>query len=103
MAPDRAANHSLMRSRRPHPSLAFAFNALAVRSQQWMLTAANIDAAGPRGIVRAQGLALLFAGVLRTFVDDEDEGLARTMAALDRALARGERWAGLLDEVSRFV
>jgi hypothetical protein len=40
-----------------------------------MLTAANVDAAGPRGIVRAQGLALLFAGVLRTFVDDEDEGL----------------------------
>ena len=44
------------------------FNGLAVKSQRWMLTAANIDAAGPRGIVRAQGLALLFAGVLRTFV-----------------------------------
>src|SRR5499427_5627814 len=72
LAPHRAAIRSLMRSARRHVSLALAFNGLAVRSQQWMLTAANIDAAGPRGIVRAQGLALLFAGGLRTFVNDED-------------------------------
>ncbi|HKD29955.1 MAG TPA: TetR/AcrR family transcriptional regulator [Xanthobacteraceae bacterium] len=103
MAPDRAAIRSLMRSARRHPSLALAFNSLAVRSQQWMLAAANIDAAGTRGIVRAQGLALLFAGVLRTFVDDEDEGLARTMAALDRALARGQRWSSLLEDLRRFA
>jgi AcrR family transcriptional regulator len=103
MAPDRTAIRSLMRSARRHPSLAFAFNALAVRSQQWMLTAANIDAAGPRGIVRAQGLALLFADVLRTFVRDEDEGLARTMAALDRALARGQRWSGFLEDLCRLA
>jgi AcrR family transcriptional regulator len=103
LAPDRAAIRSLMRSARHHPSLALAFNGLAVRSQQWMLTAANIDAAGPRGIVRAQGLALLFAGVLRTFVHDEDEGLSRTMAALDRALARGQRWSGFLDDLCRFA
>jgi AcrR family transcriptional regulator len=103
MAPDKAAIRSLMRSARRHPTLALAFNGLAVRSQRWMLTAANIDAAGPRGIVRAQGLALLFAGVLRTFVDDEDEGLARTMAALDRALARGQRWSGFLEDLCRFA
>src|SRR5215470_17314224 len=103
LAPHKAAIRSLMRSARRHPSLALAFNRLAVRSQQWMLTAANIDAAGPRGIVRAQGLALLFAGVLRTFVHDEDEGLARTMAALDRALARGQRWSGFLEDLCRFA
>jgi AcrR family transcriptional regulator len=103
LSPYRAAIRSLMRSARRHPSLAFAFNSLAVRSQQWMLTAANIDAAGPRGIVRAQGLALLFAGVLRTFVHDEDEGLARTMAALDRALARGQRWSSFLEDLCRFT
>jgi len=103
LAPHKAAIRSLMRSARRHPTLALAFNGLAVRSQRWMLTAANIDAAGPRGIVRAQGLALLFADVLRTFVDDEDEGLARTMAALDRALARGQRWSGFLEDLCRFT
>src|SRR5262249_15275286 len=103
LAPHRAAIRSLMRSARRHPSLALAFNGLAVRSQRWMLTAANVDAAGPQGIVRAQGLALLFAGVLRTFVDDEEEGLARTMAALDRALSRGQRWSGFLEDMCRFA
>jgi hypothetical protein len=90
-----------MRSARRHPALALALNGLAVRSQQWMLTAAGLDAAGPRGVVRAQGLSLLFARVLRVWVDDDDPGLARTMAELDRGLARGQRWAGFVDDLSR--
>jgi hypothetical protein len=64
-----------------------------------MLTAAGIGAAGPRGMIRAQGLAVLFGSVLRTWVRDEDPGLARTMAALDRALARGQRFVGFLDDL----
>ncbi len=99
LAPHKDAVRSLMRSAARNPGLALALNGLAVRSQQWMLTAADIDAAGPRGMVRAQGLALLFASVLRTWVDDDDPGHARTMAALDRALARGQRWSGFLDDL----
>src|SRR5947199_7000654 len=102
MAPHREAVRSLMKSVQCNPGLAFALNGLAVRSQSWMLTAADVDAAGPRGMIRAQGLAMLFASVLRTWVDDEDEGLARTLAALDRALARGQRWSGMLDDLCRF-
>jgi AcrR family transcriptional regulator len=102
MAPYREATRSLMRSASCNPGLAFALNGLAVRSQTWMMTAAGIDAAGPRGMIRAQGLAALFASVLRTWVDDEDEGSARTLAALDRALARGQRWSGMLDDLCRF-
>ena len=102
MAPHREATRSLMQSVGCNPGLAFALNGLALRSQIWMLTAAGIDAAGPRGAIRAQGLAMLFASVLRTWVDDEDEGLARTLAALDRALARGQRWSGMLDDLCRF-
>jgi AcrR family transcriptional regulator len=101
LAPHKAAVRSLMRSAVRNPGLAFALQGLGLRSQQWMLTAADIGAAGPRGFVRAQGLALLFASVLRTWVDDDDPGLARTMAALDRALARGQRWSGLLDGLCR--
>lgn len=102
MTPHRAAIRSLMRSAACNPGLALALNAIAVNSQQWMLTAAGISAAGPKGVLRAQGLAVLFAGVLRTFADDEDDN-ARTMAALDRALARGERLSGLLDDVCRLA
>jgi AcrR family transcriptional regulator len=102
MAPHREAMRSLMRSAQRNPGLAFALNALALRSQRWMLTAADIDAAGPRGLIRAQGLAMLFASVLRTWVDDDEEGTAKTMAALDRALGRGQRWSGMLEDLCRF-
>ena len=95
--PHRDAVRSLLRSAARNPPLAIALNGLAVQSQQWMLAAANISASGPKGMVRAQGLALLYASVLRTWLDDDDPGLARTMAALDGALARGQSWAGLLD------
>jgi len=95
----RDAIRSLLRSARGNPPLALVLNGLAVRSQQWMLTAAGISASGPQGMIRAQGLAVLFASVLRTWVDDDDPGQARTMAALDRALARGQRVAGLLDDL----
>jgi AcrR family transcriptional regulator len=100
LAPHKAAVRSLARSAMRNPGLALALNGPAVRSQQWMLTAADISAAGPKGMLRAQGLALLFAQVLRTWADDDDDN-ARTMAALDRALARGQRWSGFLDDVCR--
>ena len=101
LEPRKAAVRSLMRSCGRQPGLALALNGLAVRSQHWMLTAADLDAGGPRGAARAQGLALLFASVLRTWVHDDDPGHARTMAALDRALARGQRLSGFLDNLSR--
>ena len=94
------AVRSLLHSARRDPPLALALNAMAVRSQQWMLTAAGIGASGPKGMVRAQGLALLFANVLRTWVDDDDDNTL-TLAALDRELARGQRFAGLLDDLCR--
>jgi AcrR family transcriptional regulator len=99
LAPHRQAVRSLLRSARRNPPLALALNGLAVRSQQWMLTSAEINASGPRGMIRAQGLALLFGSVLSTWVRDDDPGLARTMAALDRALARGQRFSGFLDDL----
>lgn len=100
LAPHKEAVRSLMRSARRDPSLALALNAMTVRSQQWMLTAAGINASGPTGMVRSQGLALLFANVLRTWVDDDDDQ-TRTLAALDSQLARGQRFVGLIDELCR--
>ncbi len=101
LAPHKQAIRSLQRSALCNPGLGLAVNGLAVRSMQWMLTAADIPAAGPKGIVRAQGLALLYASVLRTWADEDDPGQARTLAALDRALASGQRWAGFLDDLCR--
>lgn len=99
----KTAIRSLLCSAACNPALALALNGLAVRSQRWMLTAAGVGGAGPKGAMRAQGLALIFAGVLRVWVNDADRGLARTMAELDRALTRGESWSRLLDDVCAVI
>ncbi len=99
LGPHKEAVRSLMRSSLCDPGVAFALNAMGVRSHRWMLQAAGISSSGIKGALRAQGLALLFATVLRTWADDDDPGFARTMAALDRALASGERWSGFLDDL----
>lgn len=99
LAPYKEAVRSVLRSARRSPGLALALNAMAVRSQGWMLEAAGIGSAGPRGALRAQGAALMFARVLSVWVDDDEEGLDRTMAALDRGLASAERWDGFVGDL----
>jgi AcrR family transcriptional regulator len=99
LEPYKEAIRSLLHSARSNPGLACALNSLTARSQRWMLAAADIPSAGPAGAVRAQGLAILFGQVLATFIDDDEPGHARTMAALDRALARGQWWVGMLDRM----
>jgi AcrR family transcriptional regulator len=99
LAPYKAAVRSLMRSASRRPSLALALNGMALRSQHWMLTVAGIGTHGPRGAMRVQGAALLFGRVLAVWVHDEEPGLDRTMATLDRGLASAERWSGFVDDL----
>jgi AcrR family transcriptional regulator len=99
LAPYKEGIRSLMRSARRNPGLAFALNCMSVRSQTWMLEAAGISASGPRGALRAQGAALMFARVVGIWVDDEEENLDRTMAALDRGLSSAARWDGFIGDL----
>lgn len=87
LAPHKAAIRSIVETAGADP----AMFQTALASQHWMLQAAGIDGSGPRGAVRTLGLASVYASVFRTWLDDEDPGMARTMAALDRRLRRGER------------
>lgn len=103
LAPHKPAIRNLAASARCNPGLALALNCLAARSQRWMLTAAGISTGGVRGALRAQGMACLYADVLRAWLRDDDPGLARTMAVLDRQLARGARWSRRLDDLCRFL
>ncbi len=68
-------------------------------SQAWMLRAAGVSARRARGQARAAGLGAVYASVFRTWLEDDDPGLARTMAALDRRLRRGERTLKSVEEV----
>ena len=49
--------------------------------------------------MRTQGAALVFARTVSVWVDDDEPGLDRTMAALDRGLTSGERWLGFLNDL----
>ena len=69
-----------------------------LNAQRWMLTAAGISADGASGLIRTSGLASLYGSVFRTWLDDDDPGLARTMAALDRRLRRGESTIRTFDD-----
>lgn len=99
MRPYRPAIRSIMAD----ASMDAAVMRASLASQAWMLQAAGIDTSGVEGGVRVAGLASVYASVLRTWIDDDDPGMARTMAALDRRLRRGERSMSTLDEIGRFV
>jgi AcrR family transcriptional regulator len=71
----------------------------ALKSQYWMLAAAGISGEGGRGLLRVQGLLAIYARVFQVWLDDEDPGMARTMAALDRRLRRGESIIRGIDRV----
>lgn len=79
----------------PDPAFICAFLA----SQHWMLQAAGIDTSGITGRMKVGGLAGVYASTVRTWLKDDDPGLARTMAALDRRLRRGERAMSNLEDV----
>lgn len=99
----KAAVRSLARSAWRDPPLALALNAFSLRSAQWMLAAAEIDSGGVQGCVRAQGLVAVMARTYSVWFNDDEPGLARTMAALDRHLANGERALNLFDDLCRLV
>ena len=66
------------------------------RSLAVMLAAAGVSADGPVGFIRAQGLGVVGACGLRAWLKDDTADMSKTMAAVDRALARAERFAGLM-------
>ncbi len=77
----------------------FALAVPYLSSQHWMLQAAGIGTDGAVGALRVTGLAVVYASVFRVWLDDDDPGHARTMAALDRRLRRGERALSGLEQM----
>jgi AcrR family transcriptional regulator len=97
LRPHRDALKGLARSSRRDPALAAALCRQGRRSTQWIMTAADIRSTGLVGSVALSGAALVYATAFGTFLDDKEPDLARTMAVLDRALERGDRWMRRLD------
>ncbi|MGL4287219.1 MAG: TetR family transcriptional regulator [Phreatobacter sp.] len=103
LGPHKAAIRNLARAIRSDAAMAMGMNRLALRSHQWMLAAAGVETSGRGGALRAQGMAVMFARVLRVWLDDDDPALARTMKALDEGLVRAGRAARALGDVERLT
>lgn len=70
------------------------------RSMERMLEAAEIDAGGLKGRLRATGLTVVWIRIVNAWSKDSSEELGPTMATLDRTLERAEQAArsfGLAD------
>ena len=96
LGPHKAALKSIHASGAADVSLAVPF----LSSQHWMLEAAGISTEGATGAIKVAGLGMAYAWVFRTWLEDDDPGLAKTMAALDRRLRRGERALGSIEPLN---
>jgi AcrR family transcriptional regulator len=99
LKPYREALRSIRRDLPRDPLSLAAMNQVALNSQRFMLEAAGIDTNDALGPLKLQGAVAVFGRAFGTFLDDEDEDLARTMARLDKELDRGERLLRLADDV----
>ena len=80
-----------------------ALNRSALNSARYMLAAAGVPTEGPLGAVKLQGFVIAQANVMEAWFDDDDPTLAKTMAALDRELGRGERVLERAEDLRRLT
>jgi AcrR family transcriptional regulator len=91
MAPYKVAVRSIFRFLASEPEAALALRGSVLRSARAMLAGAGIESYGAGGAARVLGLAFVFRRALGVWLDDDDPGMARTMAEIDRRLRDGER------------
>jgi AcrR family transcriptional regulator len=103
MGPYKEALRGIAQWLRRDPLSAAAVNRLAVNSMRFMLEAAGVESDGALGAFKLQGLVFAWARVLEVWFDDNEADLAKTMAALDRELTRGEKIVGQAENLDRLV
>jgi AcrR family transcriptional regulator len=97
--PYKAAVKNVARAARGDLCLARALHRSATRSQKWMMAAADAEKRGLVGAAMVEGLVLVQSEAMRAWLENDDPGMAKTMAALDRGLARGARAVDFFDGV----
>ncbi|MGE0238375.1 MAG: TetR family transcriptional regulator [Parvibaculaceae bacterium] len=90
LAPHKAAIANIAKTPADGPAEWLHLLASSLVTQGWMLAAADIRLKGLTGDVAKLGLAKIAVDTLHVWLKDDDAGLARTMAALDRKLRDGE-------------
>ncbi len=90
---DRSALLSILGAYKRDPKEALLALPYLGRSMALMLEAAGVETQGWRGALRIAGLSAVYLAGVKAWMEDESTDLAKTMAALDKNLARAEQWA----------
>jgi AcrR family transcriptional regulator len=98
LAPYKAGLRAIITEARHQPGIIMPLLPQLGRSMTRMLEAAGDDMRGPAAKPRIAALSLLWLNVMRIWLHDDSPDLAKTMAALDKALDRAEAAANSLGE-----
>lgn len=90
LEPHKPALRNIARELRGNPQEFGVITGAALRSQTWMLAGAGIEDSGMQAFLKTGGLAFVYSRVFQTWLDEDDAGLSKTMAELDRRLRQGE-------------
>jgi ubiquinone biosynthesis protein COQ9 len=93
LLPHRDGVRALAKAAATDPGLAAFFICKLPQSMARLLDAAGVLTTSMTGRLQVHALGPIYLSVVRVFLDDDSADLAKTMAALDKALARAEVWA----------
>lgn len=94
LSEDRQALLSILDAYKRNPADSLLALPYLGKAMKWMLEAAGLETVGWRGAMRVAGLTGVYLAVLKVWMEDESVDLAKTMAAIDKNLARAQDWAG---------
>lgn len=103
LAPYKNGIETVLDWARRDPLAAAALNQTSVNSMRFMLEAAGMSSEGAVGALKLQGLVFAWTRVLDAWFRDDDSGLSKTMATLDRELTRGARFVARAEDLNRFA
>ena len=103
LSPYRASIESIVNWARREPIAAARLNTMALNSMRFMMEAAGAESEGAVGALKLQGLTLAWARLVNVWLNDDDPGMAATMADLDRTLKRGDMLIARAQDVDRLT
>jgi ubiquinone biosynthesis protein COQ9 len=92
MTPYKAGVQALSKATQRDPGLAAFFLVSVAKSMGLIASCAGVDTSGVLGSARVKALCGLYLSVVPIWLRDDNEDASKTMAALDKALARADRW-----------
>lgn len=95
MQQHREAMRRILREAGGDPVAVLAGGPRMLRAMALILEAAGLSTTGLRGVLRIQAMTAIYLYALRAWMTDDSLDMSRTMAAVDKALARAEGLAGL--------